>query len=389
VAPAPSNPAQTILQLAGFFLRLGLTAFGGPAAHLSLMQREVVQRYGWLSRGEFLDLLGAVNLIPGPTSTEMAIFIGYRRGGWLGLVVGGACFILPAALLVSAFAWGYVRFGTLPAANALLYGIKPVIIGIISQALWNLAGAALKSRWLAGVGLAAAASSFVGLDPLLVLLVSALLATVRRFFQAAGDGAPGGMGAGAMIALPATGMVAPGVQFALWPLFLFFLKVGSVLFGSGYLLLAFLRRDLVERWHWLTETQLLDAIAVGQFTPGPLFTTATFIGYILGGPLAALVATVGIFLPSFALVALSGPLIPRLRRSPVAATLLDGVNAGAVALMAVVTWQLGRAALVDWITALVAVASLVVLVKWRINTVWLVLAGAAVGLVKGVLLPDT
>jgi chromate transporter len=355
-----------------------------------MMEQEVVRRYGWLSPEEFLDLLGTVNLIPGPSSTEMAIFIGYRRCGWLGLLLGGLCFILPAALLVSGIAWVYVQFGKLPEVAALLYGIKPVIIAIVIQALWNLGRVAVKTRGLACLGLGAVALAALGVNPLLVLFGSGSLALA----WGARKLPPTGMLAsltpvpGVGLALvTASGPVASLVPFSLWALFLFFLKVGSILFGSGYVLLAFLRGDLVERWHWLSENQLLDAVAVGQLTPGPLFTTATFIGYLLGGPLAAIVATVAIFLPSFVFVALSGPLVPRLRRSPLAGAFLDGVNVAALALMAVVTWQLGGAALADWPATFIGAASAIVLLRFRFNSAWLVLGGAALGMAKTLLLP--
>jgi len=371
--------------VAKLFLKLGCTAFGGPAAHISMMEQEVVRRLGWLSREEFLDLLGAANLIPGPSSTEMAIFIGYRRAGLRGLVLGGVCFILPAALIVSAIAWAYVKYHQLPQAAAVLYGIKPVIIAIIAQALWNLGRTAVKTKWLALAGVVAVGATAFGANPILVLLgTGAVVAAARGLgprHGAAAFGAPTIFG----LAVPAAGATAlPLAPFSIGKLFLFFLKVGAVLFGSGYVLLAFLRGDLVERWHWLTENQLLDAVAVGQFTPGPLFTTATFIGYVLGGPVAAAVATVAIFLPSFLFVAVGGPLIPKLRRSIYAGAFLDGVNVAALALMAVVTWQLAGAALVDLLSVGLAVAALAALLRWSINSAWLVGAGALVGLIKAI-----
>ena len=347
-----------------------------------MMEQEVVRRLGWLSREEFLDLLGAANLIPGPSSTEMAIFIGYRLAGWRGLVLGGVCFILPAALIVSVIAWAYVKYHQLPQAAAILYGIKPVIIAIVVQALWNLGRTAVKTKWLALAGVGAVAATVFGVNPILVLLgTGAVVAATRGLKPRTGAAALGASVLG--LAVPAAGAAAqPLVPFSMWKLFLFFLKVGAVLFGSGYVLLAFLRGDLVERWHWLGENQLLDAVAVGQFTPGPLFTTATFIGYVLGGPLAATVATVAIFLPSFLFVAVGGPFIPKLRRSIYAGAFLDGVNVAALALMAVVTWQLAGAALVDWISVGLAVAALAVLLRWSVNSAWLVGAGALVGLVR-------
>ncbi|HEY8462086.1 MAG TPA: chromate efflux transporter, partial [Blastocatellia bacterium] len=335
-------------QLARVFLKLGVIAFGGPAAHIAMMENEVVRRRRWLPREEFLDLLGATNLIPGPNSTELAIHIGHRKAGWAGLLVAGSCFILPAAFIVTAFAWGYVRYGSLPQTNAILYGVKPVIIAVILQALWGLGTTALKTRSSALVGVAGMVLGFLGVHELAIIFGGGIAAGFAkllmkwrrrgsRHFLSIIQGAPP-----VIFAQTAASAATP---FGLWPLFLFFVKVGSALFGSGYVLLAFLRADLVERWHWLTEEQLLDAIAVGQVTPGPVFTTATFIGYVLGGYSGAIVATTGIFLPAFFFVAISGPLAPRIRRSETAGAFLDGVNAASLSLMAVVTWQLGRAAL--------------------------------------------
>jgi len=377
----PSNRGA-LRQLALLFLKLGVTAFGGPVAHIAMMEDEVVRRRQWLTRDEFLDLLGATNLIPGPNSTELAIHIGHRRAGWPGLVVAGTCFILPAGLIVTAIAWAYVEFGKLPGAQGLLYGIKPVIIAIILQALWRLARSALKGRLLAAMGVVAVAASFLGVNELVILFAGGLLIAViqsgRRLKPPAGVARL--LAAAPMVPLPlAAAAPIVAAPFGLWPMFLFFLKIGSVLFGSGYVLLAFLRADLVDRWHWLTEAQLLDAIAVGQFTPGPVFTTATFIGYVLGGLPGAGIATLGIFLPAFVFVALSGPLVPRIRRSKFAGAFLDGVNVASLALMAVVTWQLGRVALSDWRTVVLAVASATLLFRYRVNSVWLVLGGAIVG----------
>jgi len=351
-----------LVELVCLFLKLGSIAFGGPAAHISMFEDEVVRRRGWLTREEFLDLLGAVNLIPGPNSTELAIHVGYRRAGWAGLVVAGSCFILPATLMVTALAWSYVKFGKLPQIEGVLYGIKPVMIAIILQALWRLGATAVKNGWLALLGAAAAALSFLGVNELLVLFGIGLLPVVARLGR------------------KTAGAVEP---FSLALMFCFFLKVGSVLFGTGYVLLAFLRGDLVQRWGWLSEGQLLDAIAVGQVTPGPLFTTATFIGYLLAGKTGAALATVGIFLPAFVFVAISGPLVPKLRRSRLAASFLDGVNVASLALMAVVTWHLGRAALVDTLTVALAAVTTVVLLRYRVNSAWLVLGGALVGWAVG------
>lgn len=378
--------AGELAALARLFLKLGTTAFGGPAAHIAMLEDEVVRRRGWLTHAEFLDLLGATNLIPGPNSTEMAIHIGHRRAGWPGLIVAGVCFILPAALIVTTLAWTYVRFGKLPQADGLLYGVKPVIIAVVAQALWGLGRTALKTKLLTVLGGMAAVACIAGVNELLVLFA---IGAAAAGIHAAKSGS--GTKVGAFIPLLASASATGGaavvaaMPFSVGTMFWFFLKVGSVLFGSGYVLLAFLRADLVERWGWLTEGQLLDAIAVGQFTPGPLFTTATFIGYLLGGIKGASLATLGIFLPAFVFVALSGPLIPRIRHSPAAGAFLDGVNVASLALMAVVTWQLGRSALVDWVTMVLAAGAAILLVRWRVNSAWLVAGGAALGLLRNAL----
>lgn len=371
----------SLLDLALLFLRLGTTAFGGPAAHIAMMEDEVVRRRRWMTHEEFLDLLGATNLIPGPNSTEMAIHIGHRQRGWTGLLVAGASFILPAALIVTAFAWAYVRYGSLPQVTGVLYGVKPVIIAIVLQALWSLGRAAIKNTFLALVAVAGVALTFAGVHELLVLFGAGVITGSGRLIARPIRTRHSLLTiSGSPVALFLQASTAVAAPFGLWPLFLFFLKVGSVLYGSGYVLLAFIRADLVERWHWLTETQLLDAIAVGQVTPGPVFTTATFIGYVLGGSRGALVATLGIFLPAFFFAAISGPLVPRIRKSTIAGAFLDGVNVAALALMSVVTYQLGRAALIDAATIVLAVISAVVLFRFRVNSAWLVLGGAIIGL---------
>jgi chromate transporter len=377
---------KRLLELAGLFLKLGTTAFGGPAAHIAMMEDEVVRRRQWLSREDFLDLLGATNLIPGPNSTELAIHIGHRRAGWPGLVVAGTCFIVPAVMLATLFAWAYVSFGELPQAEGVLYGVKPVIIAIVLHALWVLGRTALKTRSLAAVGVVAAAAAWLGVHELAVLFGTGLLVAIGRSVRARKATTGGTSLLTFLGALPfvssTTTATAASTSFGLLPMFLFFLKVGSVLFGSGYVLLAFLRADLVDRWGWLTEAQLLDAIAVGQFTPGPLFTTATFIGYLLAGLPGAILATAGIFLPAFIFVAISSPIIPRIRRSLFAGAFLDGVIVASLALMTVVTWQLGRVALSDGLTILLAFASGILIVRYRVNSAWLVFSGALLGCLK-------
>ena len=383
--PLPSARNTSLREITFLFLKLGSLAFGGPAAHIAMMEAEVVRRRRWLSREEFLDLLGATNLIPGPNSTELAIHIGHRQAGWAGLLVAGSCFILPAVFIVSAFAWAYVRYGSLPEIAGILYGVKPVIIAIVLQALWGLGRSALKTRFLGIVAATGVALGFIGIHELVILLgcgVGVAL-QVGIISRKRGQGLASFF-ASVPVALASTGGVSGSLMtaasFSLWSLFLFFLKVGSVLFGSGYVLLAFLHADLVERWHWLSESQLLDAIAIGQATPGPVFATATFIGYVLGGAKGAAVATLGIFLPAYIFVAVSGPLVPRMRRSVTAGAFLDGVNAASLALMTVVTWQLARATLVDPMSVLLLAVSLILLARFHFNSMWLVLGGALVGL---------
>lgn len=374
-----------LLQLAGLFLRLGFTAFGGPAAHIAMMREELVRRRRWVEEETFLDLLGVTNLIPGPNSTELAIHLGYRLGGWPGLVLAGACFILPAALIVSGLAWSYARYGSLPQTQRLLYFVKPVIIMIVVQAIFGLLRGAVRTGLLATLGLAVALLSVLGVDELLLLIGAGVLATLARGRQ------PGLgrllLGAGLLVSLP--GLLQPlvvgagPVPFSLRALFWFFLKIGSVLYGSGYVLLAFLRQGLVLQWHWLSESQLLDAVAVGQVTPGPVFTTATFIGFLLGGWPGAVLATLGIFLPSFVFVAATGKLVERLRSSTLMGPFLDGVNVGALALMAVVTVQLGQAALVDLPTLAMALASGILLLRLKVSSAWVILGAAGLSFLGG------
>jgi len=381
---AGDRPLTPLGEIARLFLKLGTIAFGGPAAHIAMIEDEVVRRRGWLTRDQFLDYLGATNLIPGPNSTELAIHIGHARRGWRGLLVAGVAFILPASLIVTAVAWGYVRYGALPQAEGLLYGVKPVVMAIVAQALWRLGRSALKSPALVAIGIVATIAVFAGVHELIALAAAGVLAALVPLVARTGRVALLAMATG--IWTGRAGLAAAGTAFgtavtagSLWPLFLVFAKAGAVLFGSGYVLLAFLRADLVERLGWLTEQQLLDAVAIGQVTPGPVFTTATFIGYVLAGPTGALVATVGIFLPAFFFVAVSGPLIPRLRRSRLSGAVLDGVNVASLALMAVVSWQLGSAAIVDGLTTALTFLSLAALVRFRVNSAWLIALGALVG----------
>jgi chromate transporter len=378
---ATADRAGRLGEVAALFLKLGVIAFGGPAAHVALMRQEVVQRRKWLDEQQFLDLLGASNLIPGPTSTELAIYLGYTRAGPLGLVLAGVLFIGPAMLLVLGFAWAYVQYGATPQAGALLYGIKPVIIAVIVQAIYGLLRTAVKT-WLLGivVGLALLLY-FAGFNPLVPLFGLAILVMLMQN-RARWLTAHTSLLAVALPAALPLPQVAPsaaaGVSLAV--LFVTFIKIGATLYGSGYVLLAFLRDDFVNRLGWLTDQQILDAVAVGQFTPGPVFTTATFIGYLVGSWPGAVLATIAIFLPSFVFVAIVFPFVSRLRASPWTSAFLDGANAAAVGLMAAVAVQLGISSIVDPLTAGLAVLAAVLLIRLRINSAWLVVGGGLVGL---------
>ena len=363
-------------EVAGLALKLGITAFGGPAAHIAMLHDEVVTRRKWLDEKHFLDLLGATNLIPGPNSTEMVIHVGYVRAGWPGLIAGGVGFIVPTVLIVLIIAWGYVRYGSTPAAAWLLYGVKPVVVVIVAQALWTLGRKAIKGWW----GLAAAILILLlylltPIGEILLLLLAGLAFTLAR-------NRPQKPSMTAFLwptlALPSLNLIVLSLS-QLPLLFLTFLKIGSVLYGSGYVLLAFLRADFVVRLGWLTDQQLIDAVAMGQITPGPLSSTATFIGYVLAGVPGAILATIGIFLPAFIFVALSSPIIPRLQQSPVARAFLDGVNVASLALMAAVTGQLGAAALTDWYAILLALITAILLFRFKVSTTWLIGLGAAAG----------
>ncbi len=372
--PIPDTPRGSLGEVARLFLKLGFTAFGGPAAHIALFHDEFVRRRGWLTDQHFLDLLGATNLIPGPNSTEMTMHIGYVRAGWRGMIVAGVCFILPAALIVLVLAALYVQYGTTPAAAWLLYGIKPVIIAVILQAIYSLGRKAITTPLLAAVGVGTLALYLLGVNELALLFGGALLVMVLRNARRIS-----GSGAALMLAAAPPAVQVAAAESSLVTLFATFFKIGAVLYGGGYVLLAFLRTDFVERLGWLTDQQLLDAVSIGQFTPGPLFTTATFSGYQIGGVGGAALATVGIFLPGFIFVAITNPFLPRLRQSPWLSALLDGVNAAALGLMAAVTLALAQAAIIDGVTVALAVVAAVALIRFKVNSTWLILAGAVIG----------
>lgn len=382
--------ANGLREIALLFLRLGLIGFGGPAAHIAMMEEEVVARRRWFSREQFLDLLGATNLIPGPNSTEMAIHIGMVRAGLPGLVVAGLCFILPATAITLGLAWAYVRFQAIPQTSTLLLGVKPVVVAIILSAVVRLGKTGVKSPGLGALGFAVFALGLLGVNEI-VLLLGGGAAGILWSLLFRGPLRPPRFGLLGIVgfvvaALTAAGAVVAGAA-ASWSnpppslsnIGLFFLKIGSVLFGSGYVLIAFLRGGLVVEYRWLTELQLLDAVAIGQFTPGPVLSTATFIGYLLAGWLGACVATAAIFLPSFLFVLATNPLIPRIRHLAVTGSFLDAVNVSAIGLMAAVTAELGRAALGGWAEWAIGLAAIVGLVKFRLNPAWLVVGGAAVG----------
>ncbi|MEM0961150.1 MAG: chromate efflux transporter [Bacteroidota bacterium] len=395
--PAPadsSTPRGPLGELALLFLKLGCIAFGGPAAHIAMLEDEVVERRKWLTRQHFLDLVGATNLIPGPNSTEMTMHVGYGRAGPAGLFVAGACFIVPAVLLTGVLGWLYTMYGTLPEVEPFLYGIKPAVLAIILGALWKLGKKAVTGWRLAVLSVAVAAAVLGGLGEVWALLAGGLVGglwqmlsgqksdTAERMLPILFLQPGGGMAASAGAATAVASGAA--VAVSLPKLFWFFLKVGSVLYGSGYVLVAFLEGGLVDDYGWMTQGQLLDAIAIGQFTPGPVLSTATFIGVLVGSavdaPIAGgLLATLGIFLPSFLFVWILNPLIPRLRKSARLSALLDAVNASAVALMAAVTIGLGLDTLVSWPAWGIALLSAVAVLRFKVSAVWLVVGGALMG----------
>jgi len=406
--------SRHLLEIAGLFLKLGSIGFGGPATHLALMEDEVVERRGWLSRQHYLDLVGATNLIPGPNSTEMAIHIGFVRGGWAGLVVAGSAFILPAVLITTALAWLYVEHGRQPQVEPIIAGIKPAVLAIIFTAGWRLGRKALNG-WIVGLVFAAAAiASLCRAGEITVLLACSLIGMLcLRWHRDRGDKLEpiNGLGLGAVLVAGTAGGSPHGVKPAiaasvaavaaatastgatLGQLAWFFLKIGAVLYGTGYVLIAYLQGGLVREYGWLSDEQLLDAIAIGQFTPGPILSTATFIGYVVmsadGGPwrglAGAAVATVAIFLPSFVFVAVTNPIVPRLRRSRWTAAFLDAVNAASLGLMAAVTIKLAGQIFFPgswWPNAtalLIAAAATVAALRWKTSAIWLVLGGAAAG----------
>jgi len=367
----PSNLAS-VVRLA---LHLGFTAFGGPAAHIAMLREHAVTRRKWLSEQEFLDLLGLTNLIPGPNSTEMVMHVGYKRAGGIGLVLAGMAFILPAALITLVFAWLYMRYGTTPEGDWILEGIKPVVLAVVLQAIWNLGRTAFKSRLLATIGVIVFGLYLLGWNEILLLFGAALAyAAITRILPRISSIRTFAMPP--LLLIPAMLATTAATPYSGGRLLLGFLKIGTFLYGSGYVLVAFLQSEFVDRLGWLTREQLLDAVAVGQFTPGPVFTTATFVGYVIAGFPGAALATIGIFLPAFIFAAIVHPIMPRLMALTWTRPLLDAINVAAIGLMAGVALTLARDALVDMPTLLLGGIALVLLVRFRINSALLILGGA-------------
>jgi chromate transporter len=373
------NSRQRLKEVALLFLRLGATAFGGSAAYIAIMQQETVTKRGWLDDQKFLDMLGISNLIPGPSATEMALYIGLERAGWLGYLASGLLFIIPGMLITIAVAWAYVRYATLPAVGWILYGIKPIIIAIIIKALWDLGRKGIKGPLTATVGVAAVAAYLLGLNALAVLFAGAAVVLLFQSGKHFRTHPSSLFLLSPMLPLRLPTFAADKVPFKQTTLFLTFLKIGALIYGGGYVLYAFFNSEFVSHLGWLTHQQLLDAIAVGQVTPGPVFSSATFVGYLMGGWQSALLATLAIFLPAFFFVALASRILPSIRKSWWAGALLDGVNVSALGLMAAVTWQLGRTAVIDWFTIVLMIMTLIIVLRVKINSTWLILGGALIG----------
>jgi chromate transporter len=387
--------SHRLREIAAVFTRLGFTAFGGPAAHVAMMEDEVVTRRAWLDRQHFLDLVASVNFVPGPNSTELAIHLGLIRAGFAGLIVAGVCFIVPAVLIILPLAYIYVKSGSLPQVSGALSGINACVVAIIAAAAIRFAKTAVRDVFTVALAIVATIAGFAGnrfpqLQPELIILAAAALLGAIYY----GRPRPP---AGTMLALAAPLAVSQALWGDLLRMALFFLKVGATLFGSGYVLVSYLQSGLVDQFHWLTRRELLDAISIGQVTPGPLLTTATFVGYVLGadkfgggvvgGVLGGILATVAIFLPSFFFITMLGRVLPAIRNNRYARGALDAMNAAVVALIVVVCWRLGAAALTpegapDFVAIAIALASFLALLKWNINSTWLILASGLIGVIR-------
>lgn len=364
-----SAPKSNLSDVAKVFFRLGCIAFGGPAAHISMMEDEIVKKRNWITKEHFLDLVGATNLIPGPNSTEMTMHCGHERAGWKGLVVAGACFIFPAVIITGIFAWTYQQYGELPDVQRFIYGIKPAIIAVIVSTMISLGKKALKSTVLGVLGVIAAIITLLGVNEIYVLFGGGVMGVILFLFRQRNT----------LNSFVPLAVISMTNDVSAWKIFFTFLKVGSILYGSGYVLFAFLDAELVNSG-LLSKQQLIDAIAVGQFTPGPVFSSATFIGWQIGGFYGAIAATIGIFLPSFFFVAFSNPLIPKLRKSRIMSAFLDAVNIVSIAIILAVVVEMGKETLLDWRTILIAVISFGVTMYFKkVNTAWIVVGGAVVG----------
>ena len=367
-------------EVALLFLRLGATSFGGPAVYIAIMQRETVRNRRWLNDQEFLDMVGAANIIPGPNATEMALYLGLVRAGWFGYIAAGILFIIPGMLATLVLAWVYVAYGSVPQVGWVLYGVKPIVIAIVVQALWDLGRKAVKNPITAIVGIAVIVFYFFKFNEIALLFAGAgivLLYYSGRHFLKRGLQS---LILSPILKVPALIASTVTVPFSQTTLFLSFLKIGSVLYGSGYVLVAFFNSEFVQRLGWITHQQLLDAIAVGQITPGPIASSATFIGYLMGGWHSALLATLAFFIPSFVFVAIISRIMPYLRKKWWSGAFLDGVNVASLGLMAAVTWELGRAGVIDWFTIVLTIAALFLVFKYKVNSTWLILGGALAGI---------
>jgi chromate transporter len=365
------------------FLRIGATAFGGPAAYIAIMQQETVRKRGWINSQEFLDLLGVTNLIPGPNATEMALFLGLKRSGWLGYLASGILFIIPGVIATLVIAWAYVRYGALPQVGWILYGIKPVVIAIVIGALWDLGRKGVKDILTALVGLAGIALYFLGFNEIALLFAGAAVVLLVRFIIKSIQDSKQELSIVPLmpIGLAAQALGVTTIPFNQTTLFLSMLKIGSVIYGSGYVLYAFFNAEFVVRLGWLTHQELLDAIAVGQITPGPVASSATFVGYLVGGWESGLLATLAFFIPSFVLVAVVSRFVPLLRKKWWLSAFLDGVNVSALALMVGVSWELGRGALIDWFTIVLAIGATISVFRFKTNSAILIIGGAVLGVV--------
>ncbi|MFP4134770.1 MAG: chromate efflux transporter [Cyanobacteriota bacterium] len=378
---------QRLKDITQVSLKLGLIGFGGPAAHLAMLEEEVVTRRQWLDRSRFLDLMGATNLVPGPNSTQMVLHVGYIHAGLLGLILSGVAFLMPATLITGIFAWIYVSFGDLPQIEPLFYGIKPAVLAVILGALWKLGKKAVKSYPIFLIGVAVAILLLLGINEVIALLIGGIVGMLFLMFlpylpKNSAEVLIGGISVGTILKVAAS--TAATVTPSVWKLGLFFLKVGSILFGSGYVLIVFLEGELVNQNGWLTQQQLLDAIAIGQLTPGPLLSTATFIGYVILGLPGAIISTIAIVFPSFILVFALNPVIPKLRSSKWTSAFLDAINISAVALMIIVTLQLAQTLFLnplDYIAILIFAVGAIAQFRFQMGALWLVLGGAILGLI--------